>query len=307
MALRLRIVLRLAAIGTLDVRRPGNVQGDEAVARAWQKYLSRRDDVEWVRLVGPDDRIEGECHVVVHFNPFLPLHAGAANVLYLQNAYPPELHPGGTAGVFERTRSRFRGFIFTSTRLKAACCDGAVIPFAADPEELYPIPDDRYRHPVAFVGNDIRGPEVNLRYLIPALPFGLVIYGNPAWVPPLAVCCRGKVPQSDLPRVFSSSQVNLNAHIPEHVRYDTVNLRVFEVLASGGFLVSDEIPTLRDEFADAVVCTSGYEDLWARLVCWLADGEKRSRLATEGRRLILARHTYAHRVGTLVEYLDQVL
>ena len=307
MGRRLRLGLRLYGLGTLDTSRKGNVQGDEAVARAWQKYLSRRDDIECVRLYDPVEPVADEMDARIHFNPFLPLHPRARNVLYLQNAFPPDAYPGGTKGVFDRVKDRFDGYVFTSRRLMAACADGGVVPFATDAEVFTPQPSADYRYPVSFVGNDIRGPVANQRYLVPALPFGLVIYGNNTWPPPLRRACRGKIPARELPRLYSSTVVNLNVHIGEHVTYDTVNLRVYDVLACAGFLLSDELDSLRSEFGPAVACTTGDEDEWAQLVRYGSDPEERRRRSEEGRRIVLNRHTYVHRMEALMSYLREAL
>jgi spore maturation protein CgeB len=302
---RLRIALHLPLLGTLDPRKPVFVQGDEQVARSWQKYLLRRDDVEDVRLYGAKVEADRRAHVAIHFNPFLDLAPGIKNILYLQNAFPREIHAGGTVGVFKSVSSRFEGYLFTSDRLKSACADGAVIPFATDPEVFYPQKDHRYDHPVCFVGNDIRGPRVNYRYLLPALPFGLVMYGLNAWAPPLNAACRGKLPDEDLPRLYSSARINLNAHIEEHIRNDTINLRIYDALACGGLVISDEVPSLPAIFDDAVVCTEGGDDLWAKLVHYLADEAERARRAAAGRRIVLSGHTYVQRADTLMRYLRE--
>jgi spore maturation protein CgeB len=299
-----RLGLRLQGIGTFDVGRKGNVQGDEAVARAWQKYLGRRPEVEYAHLYGPAGGIEDDLDVLIHFNPFLSPHPRARNVLYLQNAFPPAEYPGGTAGVFSRVKERFDGYLFTSHRLMEACAPGGVVPFATDPEVFSPQEFDDYRHPVSFVGNDIRGPVANQRYLVPALPFGLVIYGNNTWAPPLRSACRGKIAAEALPRLYSSSAINLNVHIGEHVAYDTVNLRVYDVLACGGFLLSDELDSLRSEFAPAVAFTTGDEDEWAQLVRYGSDPDERRRRSREGRSIVLSRHTFAHRAEAVMSYLS---
>ena len=266
MRTKLRIGIRVFGLGTLNVAKPGNVQGDEMVARSWQKYLLRRDDIAEVVLYGPNDKVQESLHVVIDFNPFLESNHDVKSVLYMQNAFPAETHPGGTVGVFESRRDLFDGYLFTSDCLMSACsAEGAVIPFATDEEVFYPQWEESCQHPVSFVGNDIRGLMVNHRYLIAALPFGLVIYGN-MWRPPLSAVSRGKLPMERLPKVYTSSLINLNCHIGEHVIYDTINLRIYDILACEGFVLSDRVPSLSDVFDDAVICTEGYEDTWAKLV-----------------------------------------
>jgi len=209
--------------------------------------------------------------------------------------------------VFNKVKAGFDGYVFTSERLMKACASGAVIPFATDPELFFPQDSNSYQHPVSFVGNDIRGPIVNQRYFVPALPFGLVIYGNKVWSEPLQKVCVGKLPMPDLPKLYSSSLINLNAHIEEHIELDTINLRIYDILACGGFILSDRVDSLQAIFGDAVVCTTGNEDEWAKLVLYLADGDERQRRSQEGRKIVLSDHTYANRMETLIKYLKEVI
>lgn len=303
---KLRIGLRLQSIESLDVSKPGNVQGDELVGRSWQKYLDRREEVESVYLYGSHGPITDNLDVLIHFNPYLDLLPNTKNILYLQNAFPQEQYPGGTVGVFNQVKTKFDGYIFTSQKLMEACAPGTVVPFATDPEFFFPQPSESYNHPVCFVGNDIRGLVINLRYFVPALSFGLVIYGN-IWSPPLAQACRGKLPMPDLPKVYSSVAINLNAHISEHVKWDTINLRVYNALACGGFVLSDELASLSAIFGDDVVCTQGDEDEWAKLVRYLADPQERQKRSREGRKIVLSNHTYAQRVDTVLRYLKEIV
>lgn len=331
----LHLGIQVIGLGTLDVRRPGNVQGDELVARCWQKYLVRQPGVASVQLYGPGAAPPTSVDAVVHFHPELPLHPAAKNVLYLQNAFPREMFAGGTEGVFSRVRDRFDGFLFTSERLLRACARrkpgggsgsererasargdcgpdptlaAAVVPFATDPELFAPVAGDEREWPaVTFVGNNIRGERCNQRYLEPALPFGLALYGNNSWEPPLAGVCRGKIPMEDLAALYGGSRVNLNAHIREHVELDTVNQRLYDILACGGFALSDALDGLEAVFEDAVMTSDGDEDLWAALTVALADGAERRRRAALGRRLVLDRHTYAHRAATVVGFLREVM
>lgn len=304
---KFRICLNLHSTGTLDMSKPGNLQGDEQVALNWKKYLERRDDVDFVHLVAQSRFPEVQYDVVVHFNPFFEPHPKAKNIMYLQNAFPPDQFEGGTVGVFNSNRNKFVGYMFTSEVLKNACADGVVVPFATDPEQFYPQFAPQYTHPVSIVGNDIRGPLVNDRYFSPALPFGLAIYSKTGWAGALAAAWRGGLPQEDLARLYSSTTINLNAHLTDHIQWQTINLRIFDILACGGFVLSDDMPVLRETFGDTIGYTDGYEDEWAKLVYYLNNNDLRYRSANEGREIVLASHTYSHRVSTIMKYFEEAL
>ena len=304
---KLRIGIRLPGLGTFDISRSGNVQGDELVARGWQKYLLRHEQVESVFLYRGQEAISQTLDVLIHFNPYLDIHTKVKNILYLQNAFSEEHHPLGTLGVFNAVKDRFDGYLFTSQKLMTACDSGEVVPFATDPEFFFPQRTSQYQHPVSFVGNSFRGPIVNQRYFVTALPFGLVIYGNNTWTLPLSTVCRGKLPMPDLPKLYSSSLINLNAHILEHIKWDTVNLRIYDILACEGFIISDYVDSIPATFGDSVICTKGDEDEWAKLVYYLSDSEQRYRRSKEGRKIVLSEHTYENRVRTVVRYLEEVI
>lgn len=279
--------------------------GDHGVADAWAKYLRRRDDIESVEVFG-GGRMQNDCDVLINFHPGLPTHARAKNILYSQNAWSEEQHPGGTVGVFNAVKDRYQGYLFPSEKLRQLCGgEGAVIPFAADPERFYYQPDPRFEHPVCFVGNDIRGPEVNEAYLIPAIPHGLVIYGGPYSDPRLQAVHRGRLSEEDLPKAYSSARVNLNLTIPEHAKNGVINSRIYEILACGGVIVTDvgvacdDLHGRRELFVDA-------ESL-AWLGGTMCDNDWREKHRTLSRDAILANHTWEHRMSDLMVYLKGIL
>jgi hypothetical protein len=292
---------------TLDSKSKVGVAGDEHVASAWRKYLSRRDEVESVNIYHGQERIDPPVDVIIHFHPATNPRPGFRNVLYLQNAFNPEQIPGGTMALLDARRSSYQGFMCTSqTLLNASKLDGAVVPFGIDPDFFRPVPDSRFEFPVSFVGNSIRGPIVDARYLEPAIPLGLALFSGSQWFGKLATVLRGKLPMEDLPRVYTNSFINLNAHLTQHLKFGTINSRIFEVLGCRGFVLSDYSQAVEEEFGDVVAFTRGHEDMWAKIVELQADRAGRERRAEEGYRQVLSRHTMDERAGRVVKYLKQL-
>jgi spore maturation protein CgeB len=60
-------------------------------------------------------------------------------------------------------------------------------------------------------------------------------------------------------------------------------------------------------FGESVVLTEGDEDLWSKLVRYLADPEERKRRGVIGRKIVLGEHTYEQRIEKLVGYLRETL
>jgi spore maturation protein CgeB len=88
---------------------------------------------------------------------------------------------------------------------------------------------------------------------------------------------------------------------------DTINLRIYDILACGGFIISDHVDSLENTFGDVVVITDGYEDEWAEIAYYLSNPEIRKKKAQEGRKLVLSHHSYEHRMETVVKYLKEIL
>jgi 2-polyprenyl-3-methyl-5-hydroxy-6-metoxy-1,4-benzoquinol methylase/thioredoxin-like negative regulator of GroEL len=86
-------------------------------------------------------------------------------------------------------------------------------------------------------------------------------------------------------------------------------MRVFETMASGALLVTDEADGLEDLFEDGkhLVVYRRDEDLLAVVERYLADHDARDRIAAEGQALVLSRHTYAHRMAEILEKAQATL
>lgn len=312
----MKIGINLSGIGTFNMGIGYNVQGDELMGIGWQKYLLRKEEVEEVVLFspktpfGPEIPFRDDMDVMIHFNPFLEIPNGVKNILYLQNAFPEHHWKGGTVGVFNESKSKYDGYIFTSKKLMEMCCEGVVVPFAADHEMFSPqyITEGLYYQvPVCFVGNDLRGLEINRRYLWPAIPFGLKLWGKSPWQPPLEEIRQGGLPLEDMPILYTNSKVCLNVHILEHNNAGTINGRIFEVALCGGFLISDSSWATKEIFGDSVITTEGDEDLVNKLSYFLENEEERKKRGTEGRKIALNAHTYEHRIEVVLDYIKEIL
>ncbi len=105
----------------------------------------------------------------------------------------------------------------------------------------------------------------------------------------------------DLPRFYAAAEINFNC--TSRQMKGAVNQRVFDVPACGGFLLTDAGPQLAELFEPGRECAvfreSGEIEDCARR--WLADEKGREALALRARGRVLAEHTYAHRLGLLIE------
>lgn len=300
--------------------RIANAVGDHYVAMAWKKYLERRDDVASVAINAPGAYASDVTHLV-HMQHWLPLHPTAKNVLYMQNAWDGktpvptrsfrDYTPSAmldTVGVFREYKGLYDAFLFPSQGLMDACHDNPdslVLPFACDHELMRYEYDEKYAAPVVFVGNDIRGEATNERYLIPALP-KLHLYGGPFRDPRLQAVHKGKVPQEDLHKVYSSARVMLDVTHGEWKKHGLANQRVYDILACGGTVLTDN-QAVNTFFPTTV--TMGDEDTshWIRILSNLPDTEDDEAIRQDRRDFILSAHTYEHRVADLMAWLKELV
>ncbi len=174
--------------------------------------------------------------------------------------------------------------------------------WAANAEKLQePLPADRCRYPVSFVGS---------------------AYGNrPRWIAQLAkrgieVACfghgwpNGPVSAVEVPRIIRESVISLNfgdsgivmdGWIPRRSRQ--IKARIFEVPGAGGFLLTENAGHLDDFYIPGkeIAVFDGIDDLTGKIRHFLAHPGERDRLAGAGHARTRAEHTYDRRFKDLLE------
>lgn len=135
---------------------------------------------------------------------------------------------------------------------------------------------------------------------------GLVLYGDKGWQEVIGdkVQFKGWIDnRTDLPKLYNASRINLN--ITKSQGKSSLNMRVFEVLSCGGFLLSDYREDLGRLFKldEEVVCYHSKEELRKKAEYYLAHPEERREIAGLARRRVLAEHTYRHRMEELVRIM----
>lgn len=105
---------------------------------------------------------------------------------------------------------------------------------------------------------------------------------------------------SEMPKVFRASKINLNFTIP-NIK-SGIPLRVWDVLGSGGFLLTNyqaELPYFFEEGKD-LVCFDGVEDLREKVGYYLEHEEERRAIAESGYRKVKETHLYIERIRTML-------
>jgi hypothetical protein len=106
------------------------------------------------------------------------------------------------------------------------------------------------------------------------------------------------------PALYSGHAVCLNVHHPYEEGGFTLNERVFNTVACGGFQISDKAPRIRDFFADdEVVVADSPSDFLALIEHFVERPDERASFVAKARARVVAEHTYHHRLCDLLWYV----
>lgn len=102
----------------------------------------------------------------------------------------------------------------------------------------------------------------------------------------------------DAARTFCTSKVVLNISIT-----DDINMRVFETLSSGSFLLTNYIPTLSELFEDKkhIVTYKTMDEAVELAKYYIEHDDEREKIAQAGHEEFLKKHTYEHRIRHILE------
>ena len=104
---------------------------------------------------------------------------------------------------------------------------------------------------------------------------------------------------ADLPGFYRGTKINFNTTSMQ--MKGALNQRVFDVPASGGFLLTDRRDQLEDAFeaGTEVVCYDSLEEIGDLVRHYLARPAAREQVAARARRRIEREHSYAHRLAAI--------
>lgn len=193
---------------------------------------------------------------------------------------------------FETRLAIARRFNFTflaqKTRLddfvRAGVPNVAWAPLACSPKLHAVGPMDR-KYDVAFVGAVPDDPNDRRKKLLDAVAWQ---FPN-SWI--------GKAWPEDMARIYAQAKIVVNVSAARDI-----NMRVFEALASGAMLITDEADGLEELFRDGehLAIYRNDSDLPLLIEHYLRSDGDRKRIAKAGNALVLNEHTYRHRTRQMM-------
>lgn len=177
---------------------------------------------------------------------------------------------------------------------------GAVwLPHAAEPQ-AYPKINILKKFDVGFIGHVQETPNYNGFTRVEALDrlfkeFPNFYYGtrHPGF--------PEKNLFEDAAKKFSQSKIVFNTSIK-----DDVNMRVFETLSTGSFLLTNWIPTLEELFEDGkhLVTYRTLDEMVEKAKYYLEHEDEREAIANAGYQEFINNHTYLHRVNKILSIVN---
>jgi spore maturation protein CgeB len=191
------------------------------------------------------------------------------------------------------------------------------LPFACDPDLHKPqiLSEEEKKHygtDIAFVGSVHPGLyPFRIKFLESISDLDLAVWGpGSSDIPhdsPLIKHIRGeKTPPDAWTKIYSASKIVLCMHYkdPENrTACHQASPRVYEALACGAFLMVDaqrDVMTLFKDRED-IVLFRDTDELRELIRFYLARPEERLKIAERGRRTVLEKHTYRHRVDEILK------
>jgi hypothetical protein len=198
----------------------------------------------------------------------------------------------------------------------------AYIPLAVD-DEMGPVaPVTRYRSDVVYLGSGGRGnkrAETTRRFLDPAKRFDFAIWGSywdrEYWADvyhsdPQANdfhrFCRGQLSLGEIAQLYSSAKIVLNYHEDSQREWGMWNNRVFEALACGSLLITDDSAGLASEFEGGLVITEGGEQTAELIKHYLSAPEERRRISEIGRARVQERYRYSQWARAVRQFYERL-
>ena len=113
-----------------------------------------------------------------------------------------------------------------------------------------------------------------------------------------------------LSRAYAAAKVVLNDHWESMREYGFVSNRIFDVLASGGRLISDAMPSIGHVFGSAVTQVRGPEELQVALDAALSAGASSASASDDLERIasqVLAHHSFDARAVKMINDISAYL
>ncbi len=185
--------------------------------------------------------------------------------------------------------------------------DPPVIPLAANPERFSPgPPNPTFSSDYTFTGSNWgRGRDIVPLLDVRAGEQFLLFGANWENEPHVRRYWRGLLDYDLIPDLYRSTKIVLDDTAVHTIEHGFVNSRVFDALAAGALVVTNNTIGSQELFDGLLPVYSDRASLRKILDRYLGDDEEREALASRLRQIVLDRHTYGRRATEFVDVAIQ--
>lgn len=138
---------------------------------------------------------------------------------------------------------------------------------------------------------------------------GLSLYGDNGWKELFKGRSFLKGPienRGELPKLYNASSINLN--ITKSQLRTALNMRLFDIAACGGFILTDWREDLEKLFKveDEMAVYRNKEELREKVVYYLAHPQEREEMANRAKKKVLERHTFKKRMEKMIKTVESL-
>ena len=131
------------------------------------------------------------------------------------------------------------------------------------------------------------------------------VWGDPGWTD-IHPHYRGGADHGDeLTLIYCASGINLD--IPRLYQRQTITMRIFDILASGGFVLAERSAALEAVFEEDrhLAYYDSHDELNDVLARWRSAAHARGAIAKAGRQEVLDKHQIKHRIETILSSVQE--
>jgi len=206
---------------------------------------------------------------------------------------------------------------FFSALQQIGAIDVVYLPLAAQPNlhqklELSPVDQRVFGSDVSFMGAGYPNRRMAFRDLV---HYDFKLWGTDwdgdAVLAPFVQMGGKRITSEDCVRIFNATKVNINLHSSVQAKElvsggDFVNPRTFEVAACGAFQLVDRRSLMAELFAENELAVfDSMQELGPLIEHYLAHPQERQAMAQRAKARVLAEHTYAARMQTLLDFIAE--
>jgi hypothetical protein len=117
---------------------------------------------------------------------------------------------------------------------------------------------------------------------------------------------RGFLPRDEIASAYNSAEVVIASTILEQARFGMINNRIFEALACGSLVISDDFEALNEMFGDLIFFAHDSDEFKSHLRNILSSQTNYSNYRQRSREVIMSYHTWNHRVVPLLDFYSHL-